>query len=258
MNKYVPKEYWEERLKTRFDITGVGNIGFNKRYNEYLYRLQKNVLRGALRRQRIALQGKYVLDVGCGTGIFTKFYLDNSAQVTGIDITRTSVESLQKAFPQGRFITTDITSDISHPELAEGSFDVVNVFGVLYHIVDDDKFERALENLSGLLKPGGCIFISDFFGRSTVSPSKHVAFRSAEKYGVLKKAGVRILEVKPIYHFMNRSLKSTSLATTNFMAPLLYLLDSVMNRVGFFSGRDIKLLTGIKEKQTGAIKARPV
>ena len=70
MNLYDPQKYWEDRLKSRFDLTGVGNIVFDSKYNEYLYKLQLAVLVKALRKHNISLLEKKVLDIGCGTGFF--------------------------------------------------------------------------------------------------------------------------------------------------------------------------------------------
>ncbi|MGH7850815.1 MAG: class I SAM-dependent methyltransferase, partial [Thermodesulfobacteriota bacterium] len=141
-NPYDPTRYWEDRLKSKFDLTGVGNIVFDRKYNEYLYKLQLSVLKKALKKYKISLRGKTVLDIGCGTGFFFKFYLKNLAQITGIDITTTSVESLRKSFPDGKFITMDISAELTaNKEYYENRFDLVNMLNVIFHIVDDAKFE---------------------------------------------------------------------------------------------------------------------
>ena len=153
MNLYDPQKYWEDRLKSRYDLTGVGNIVFDKKYNEYLYKLQLSVLKKALKKYKISLHGKTVLDIGCGTGFFSAFYHKSLAQITGIDITTTSIESLRKSFPDGKFITMDISAELTaNKEYFENRFDLVNMLNVIFHIVDDAKFERALENLADMLK----------------------------------------------------------------------------------------------------------
>ena len=108
LNPYDPQKYWENRFKSGFDIVAVGHPTFNHMYNEYLYKLQLLVLRDALRKHDLSLNGKKVLDIGCGTGFFSKFYLKNSAQVTGIDITTTSIESLRRSLPDGKFGTGSV------------------------------------------------------------------------------------------------------------------------------------------------------
>ena len=249
MTRYVPKEYWETRLKSRFDLTGVGNIGFSTKYNDYLYRLQSNVLKKALKRHKVPLKDRNVLDIGCGTGFFSRFYIGQSADVTGVDITSTSIEMLKESLPQGKFLTFDITSDIPlKKDLAGSSFDLINVFGILYHIVDDSSFKKAMDNICGLLNKGGYLIISDFFGDKNFIPANHVKFRAIENYGMLEQAGIKVLEVAPIYHFMNRRLKGFSMENNNRLAPVLYAMDVIINGLGIFKGKDIRLLIAKKSE----------
>jgi len=67
MNLYDPTRYWEDRLKSRFDLTGVGNIVFDRKYNEYLYKLQLSVLKKALKKR--ALENKHTICVGRSHGV---------------------------------------------------------------------------------------------------------------------------------------------------------------------------------------------
>lgn len=247
MKKYVAENYWENRLKSNFDLTGVGNIGFSRNYNNFLYRLQIDILKKTLKKYDVCIKGMKVLDVGCGTGFFSKFYLEKSASIIGLDISSTSVKSLQKSLPNGKFIPLDITSEISsNPNLNDKSFDIINVFGVMYHIIENKKFEVALGNLSRYLKAGGYILISDYFGNRDVSTANHVKFRSIERYKMLEQTGIKILEIAPIYHLMNKRLKIVPIKLTNCVAPFLFFFDYIMNNVGLFKGNDIKLLIGKK------------
>lgn len=249
MNIYDPQKYWEKRLKSRFDLTGVGNIVFDSKYNEYLYKLQLDVLVKALRKYNISLREKKILDIGCGTGFFSRFYLNNLATVTGIDITTTSIETLKKSFPDGRFITLDISTEFAvNQEPFAGEFDIVNVLNVIFHIVDETKFEKALKNIAACLKEGGYLFISDYFGDTDVSPARHVKFRRLESYRILEQEGIKILEVMPIYHLMNKRVDIFSLRINNLISPILFIFDSILNKLEWLKGNDIKLLVGRKLK----------
>ena len=248
MNLYDPTRYWEDRLKSRFDLTGVGNIVFDRKYNEYLYKLQLSVLKKALKKYKISLRGKTVLDIGCGTGFFSKFYHKKLAQITGIDITTTSVESLRKSFPGGKFITMDISEELAaNREYFENQFDIINMLNVIFHIVDDVKFERALGNLAACLKEGGYLLISDYFGETDVSPARHVKFRTLERYQILQQKGVNILEIIPIYYLMNRRIDILSVRVNNLISPLLFICDYIITKLGWPKGKDIKLLIGRKQ-----------
>jgi len=95
-----------------------------------------------------------ILDVGCGTGFFVDFYFKRGAkEITGIDITKTSISMLKEKYPAYNFYVADI-SDLNYPVKLKEKFDIINAFDVLYHITDDSKFEMAMHNISSLCAGG--------------------------------------------------------------------------------------------------------
>lgn len=147
---YQPKEFWEQRLSEQFDLRGTGETTMSAAYNRACYALRAEVLDRALATAGFTPRGKRVLDVGCGTGFWTAFYLQRGAAYTGLDIAPTSVERLSKAHPTASFIL----ADVSEADLA-GQWDAVHVFDVLYHITDDAKWAAALARLARAVAPGG-------------------------------------------------------------------------------------------------------
>lgn len=246
LEPYDPQKYWENRLKNRFDVVGVGHPSFTSWYNEFLYKLQILILRDALRKHKISLSGKKVLDIGCGTGIFSKYYLNNSAQVTGIDITRTSIESLRRTLPAGRFITMDISAEMAgNKEYFERQFDIINMLNVIFHIVDEAKFEKTLENLVTCLRDGGYLIISDNFYDDFI-PSPNTRFRSVDRYKTLEKNGVTILEIVPIYFLMNRRFDILPYTLNSLISPLLFVTDYIVAKLKWPEAKNIKLMIGRK------------
>jgi 2-polyprenyl-3-methyl-5-hydroxy-6-metoxy-1,4-benzoquinol methylase len=212
-----------------------------------LYKLQLSILKKALKKHNIALQGKKVLDIGCGTGFFSEFYLRNLAHVTGIDITTTSVESLRDSLPDGKFITMDFSAELTSKKEFENQFDIINMLNVIFHIVDDTKFERTLENLILCLKEGGYLLLSDYRGDADVSPARHVKFRRLAKYQILREKGVNIVDIIPVYYFMNRKIGTLSVRANNLISPLLFIVDYIITKLEWLKGKDIKLLVGRKQ-----------
>jgi SAM-dependent methyltransferase len=196
--KFDAGSYWKERLRRNFDLTGVGFRRRSKAYNRWVYRVRTEALNELFRRKGWPIDGKAVLDVGCGTGFFVDHWLQNgAARITGIDVTEVSVERLKKRFPKAEFVL----ADVSEPGLdVKGTFDYVSIFDVLYHIVDDKRFEQAVANLSRLCRPGSRVIITDMFGRRTVEVVKHVRNRSLDRYQeIFSKNGFELLEMKPLF-----------------------------------------------------------
>lgn len=106
-----------------------------------------------------SLEGKKVLDVGCGGGILADSMARKGAHVTGIDLATKSLRVAQlHALETG-------TPNIQYREVAvealaaeqPASFDVVTCMEMLEHVPDPASVVRACAQL---VKPGGWVFFS--------------------------------------------------------------------------------------------------
>ena len=107
----------------------------------------------------VPLQGKAVLDVGCGGGILADAMARRGAQVLGIDLAAKPLRVAQlHALEAG---TRDVLyQEISAEDLARerpASFDVVTCMEMLEHVPDPSSVVRACATL---VKPGGWVFFS--------------------------------------------------------------------------------------------------
>lgn len=190
--------YWKSRLRDNFDLTGVGFLRRSEAYNKWVYRVRTRQLDRIFQSHGWPVKGRAVLDIGCGTGYFIDHWLTRGADpVVGVDVAEVSVERLREKFPGVRFHRADISEarvDI------EGTFDYVSIFDVLYHIVDDRRFEQAVANLSGLCRPGARVIITDMFGAVTTEVVKHVRNRSAAHYQeVFSRHGFSLKVLSPLF-----------------------------------------------------------
>jgi SAM-dependent methyltransferase len=219
--RYDPHAYWESRLAANFNLRGVGHASFSEGYNRWIYRAVRRCIESIFSNEDLA--GCDVLDVGCGTGFFTDWYLRRGARVTGIDITRTSVERLRERHPQAVFLRCDI-GDPGIESL--GSFDVVHFWGVAYHIVDDGRWSTALANAARFCKPGGRLLLTDFLGADRDrSTAKHVKHRGLETYqGELARHGLELQMARPLHTYLNRWYRRLR-RLNHHAGPLLYFLD---------------------------------
>lgn len=215
---YDPKSYWEKRLTSSFNLQGVGHISFSPNYNSWLYRKKRVCIESAL--SSVSLRGKDVLDIGCGTGFFVDWYLMSGANVQGVDITEISIQELRRRH-NAEFITQDISA--ADFQLSK-TFDVVNMWDVIYHIVDPISFDRAMDNISRLVKPGGLFLFTDWFGApSDVRVADHVQIRSLNTYRqVLPDKGFELVSLHPLYSVLN---KIHFPKLDNYLAPLYFLID---------------------------------
>lgn len=197
---YDPKEYWENRLSQCYGPRGVGNLSCSESYNAWLYRSKSRCLEGVF--DDFDLHGKRVLDVGCGTGYFVDWFLRHGARVCGIDITEFSIRALK-----ARFAAEFYVADVSDRDAdLHGRYCVVNAWDVMYHIVDEAAFERALKNISSSVESGGLLLVTDRFGATgDERVAAHVRLRCLRTYQrVLSERGFDLLELRFLYRWMNR------------------------------------------------------
>jgi SAM-dependent methyltransferase len=203
-----PRAYWEARLGKGLDLSRVGYLRLGKRYNHWLYEVRKRVFLREMRSAPIDLGGADVLDIGSGTG----FYLDRWKElgirsVVGTDLTRVATEELKRRYPADQCHRVDIGGDIG--VLSERRFDAVSAMDVLFHIVDDARFARAMRNVRTLLRPGGLFVFSDnFVRRGTIRAAHQVSRSLAEIEKILRETGFEILRRVPMGVLMNAPIDS--------------------------------------------------
>jgi 2-polyprenyl-6-hydroxyphenyl methylase/3-demethylubiquinone-9 3-methyltransferase len=105
------------------------------------------------------LQGKRVVDIGCGGGILSDSMARKGAQVLGIDLAGKALKVAQLHAAEAGTPSIEYR-EIAAEALAQeqpGQFDVVTCMEMLEHVPDPSSVVRAC---STLVKPGGWVFFS--------------------------------------------------------------------------------------------------
>jgi 2-polyprenyl-6-hydroxyphenyl methylase/3-demethylubiquinone-9 3-methyltransferase len=104
------------------------------------------------------LNGRNVLDVGCGGGILAEAMARRGARVKGIDLSEKALKVAQLHRLESR-VAVDYEA-VSAEDLAEretGTYDVVTCMELLEHVPDPGSLVRACSRLA---RPGGQVFFS--------------------------------------------------------------------------------------------------
>jgi 2-polyprenyl-6-hydroxyphenyl methylase/3-demethylubiquinone-9 3-methyltransferase len=117
-----------------------------------------NPLRMNFIQERLDVRGCRILDVGCGGGILSETLAEAGAQVTGIDLSRDSVEAAREHAKRGGLKIDYEAADVDQirREWAE-RFDAVMCMEMLEHVPEPRKI---VEGCTQVLKPGGHFFCS--------------------------------------------------------------------------------------------------
>ena len=154
---YAAEHYWRDRLgKSAGSLRGPGHEGLSQEENAALYAQAAAVFRRACHEHGIALGSVSVLDVGCGTGEFTRLCHEEGVErYVGIDLTDVRFPTLISTYPTYSFRQMDITT-----QAPSERFDLVLALDVLEHVVDHERLSAALANLGSAVAEGGTLFIA--------------------------------------------------------------------------------------------------
>lgn len=229
------RHYWEERAQ-RFAGEGAGlraicSYGMPEFYNRYIHLTQRLALAPWLRRIQ---PGTRVLEIGCGVGRWSLLLARRGARVTGIDIAEAMVEEARVRASRAQledrcdFLTADLAS------LDLGSrFERILCVTVLQHIMDEARFQAAIDRLSAHLSPGGLIIMLEAAPSSEIARCDSAIFRArtfSQYREALSKAGLRCETVSgvdpmplkvlflPWYKRLPRPLALAGLATVTALS----------------------------------------
>lgn len=98
--------------------------------------------------------GARVVDLGCGSGVFTDALQRRGYRCTGVDLSPKLI-----AIAQGKYKDIDfMTGDIEALPFADGSFDGVLLSGVVHHL---PELSRCAAEVYRILRPGGAFVAFD-------------------------------------------------------------------------------------------------
>lgn len=108
-----------------------------------------------------SVQGKLVLDIGCGRGEICKIMALKGAHVVGTDYSSSSLRISIKSSemePRAANNTSFVESDAKYLPLITESFDVILMLEIVEHL-HPWELELALRNVFRILKPGGMFLV---------------------------------------------------------------------------------------------------
>ncbi len=188
-----------------------------------------------------------ILDLGCGTGSFTKKLTSLGSEIYGCDISPKSITRAKKLHPEINFSVQDIENLSFH----ENYFDIVIFSGVLHHFVD---LKKPLKETKRILKENGLLFSFDpninnpffwlyrrknswFYSNEGVTKNEEPLSKK-KKISEMKFCGYKNINVYGIsnmsYKYIKNKKLSLLLPMYNFADYLLNTIPFVRNGVGSF------------------------
>ena len=234
---FNPDTYWEDRLK---NIKGLEGVGFKKlglSFNKWAYKVRKNVFLKNVKALNFNFSESTVLDIGSGTGFYIQIWNELlCSKITGVDITNTAVENLKKTFPNNIFFQSDIGDKNFNALNQYQTYHLVSAMDVLFHIVDDSRFEQAIANISTLIKKNGYFIYSDnFLNKKTFRGESQVLRTKSYLLEVFKRNGLEIELLKPFMYITAKPLETKNIFLKSYWWILengLYAFPFMGNVIG--------------------------
>ncbi|MBN1157002.1 methyltransferase domain-containing protein [Candidatus Woesearchaeota archaeon] len=252
MNK--DEEYWEGRAR-KYDRLAANYL------DKSLFRHEESFQRRAISRLIKNVEGKRILDAGCGTGDWCIYFADKGAVVSGVDISKTMIEIAKRETKKHKLKVDYEAVPLEKIAFPDKSFDIIISITTLQHITNPKRFRKAVKNLARVLKKNGIIALIEF------SPPKRLKSWKDPRYmryktrgewiGIFSKEGLKLVDEQPIFFigfrvltYLKKSFLSSkndeSTAETKLMKSKLRDIASLVQRIIlFFSGLVDLLLSGM-------------
>ena len=132
--------------------------------------------------KRIIPHAENLLDIGCGAGNYTLMMLTKIPDLhcTLVDLSKPMLDkAFERVSQKTRNDVSILQGDIREAGLKENNYDIILAGAVLHHLRDDKDWETTFAKLFMLLRPGGCLMISDLVTQDTALLNEY----TWERYG---------------------------------------------------------------------------
>ena len=172
LTKAQAAAYWDERHRTSDPWRAGGHRGFDERANEVFYYVRFGLVLRMLANHFGHRPGLRILDAGCGRGWLTGQLRAIGYDATGVDQSDAAIRHACETYDAPFFVAALDEFD------PDQRFDAVISMDVLYHLTDEDQWERSLRNLARLLDDKGVLIFSGWLGDEPRVLGDYVVHRS--------------------------------------------------------------------------------
>ena len=157
----------------------------NNPFRRWLQRhIEFRIFKNHLEKRRIDLEGKAIMDAGCGSGYSTELILNefHPSRIIAFDY---MPEQINLARERGLDVDFSV-GDLTRLEYADNICDAVFIFGVIHHI---PEWRKAFCEVSRVLKPGGVLLVHE----------PRYSFSWAQFESGIRNAGMNVLEFRRFF-----------------------------------------------------------
>jgi SAM-dependent methyltransferase len=215
---YSSEAYWDSKAE-KYDDTAV-SMWPNQVLNELYEIEQKQVINKYFG----DTYGLSLLDLGCGTGRFSRWFAKQGAVVNGVDFSARSL-NIAKKISSGPNPSYQYGSVFDMYE--KSKYDRIFTWGVLTIACrDKNQLVDALIRIRLALKPGGCLLLTEPIHSGFLH--RVLDLNLNEFLDVMRKAGFHIKEVTPLHFWPARLVLAYAKLPAWLTSPIYFLGQAMM------------------------------
>jgi len=222
---YSTANYWDSKAE---ELKGNAVSMWPNNHLNTLYEREQIIL---IKNTLPSLEGRKLLDVGCGTGRLSRWFADHGAVVTGIDFSEKALEIANQQSAKGN-PSYKCLSMLSLNE--KEAYEVIISWGsIVIAARDREELEDVIGRIQAALLPGGILLMLEPVHKGFLH--RVLDMDITEFARVLESVGLEIKFIKPL-HFWPARLFLSYIQWPNFVTKPLYHLGQFIMKIPGFRG----------------------
>lgn len=147
--------------------------------------------------------GDKILDIGAGTGEYSLYFAEKGYQVSALELSEKNIELFQKKISPSAPIDLVQGNALDLSRYDDETFDIVLVFGPLYHLHNDEDKLKCIQEAKRVCKKNGKIFFA-FISNDIVVLTMQQEHEDYLLHGAYDKETFQLYDYPFVFHTLER------------------------------------------------------
>lgn len=156
--------------------------------------------------ERYLIPGAKILDIGAGAGEYSLYFARKGYSVSALELADANITAFRAKLTEQDAVDLVQGNALDLSRYADDSFDVVLLFGPLYHLHAEEDKLKCIEEAKRVCKPGGKIFFA-FISNDIVILTMQQAHSDYLLAGAYDKETFELYDFPFVFHTVDRCRK---------------------------------------------------